>query len=205
MPRELNDVELREWIEVNRDPYSDFNLNVNHAIHMCRTISNWYYHNFPMGDFCTAMVKNDFIEAVARADDINLHQLKIYMLFLTWHIGEDYLERGNKVMSFTPNKTTHVQNVIRDKVMDSGVFFGAGTPLKLDSCYYMERPKTAPKKRIYPTVRPDLDNMEKLLLDSLQGYAFADDSQIVCTTAQKRYGSPARIVFELTEITENED
>lgn len=115
------------------------------------------------------------------------------------------VRRGNKIISFTPGKTSHVQNVIRDKLIENGVFFPAGTPLKLESCYYLERPKSAPKKRVYPTVRPDLDNMEKLLLDSLQGYAFADDSQIVCTTAQKRYGSPARIVFELTEIQEESD
>ena len=112
------------------------------------------------------------------------------------------IRQGNKIMSFTPHKTAHVQNIIRDKLLESNVFFPVGAPLKLVSRFYIERPKSAPKKRKYPTVYPDLDNMEKLLMDSLQGFAFPNDSQVVWTDARKLYGSPPRIEFTLTEIEE---
>jgi Holliday junction resolvase RusA-like endonuclease len=40
----------------------------------------------------------------------------------------------------------------------------------------------------YPTVKPDYDNVAKLVGDSLNGILWMDDSQIVQATLEKRYG-----------------
>lgn len=39
----------------------------------------------PVGDFLHAVLSNDFMEVVARADDANLPRLHDYMLFLSNH------------------------------------------------------------------------------------------------------------------------
>ncbi len=39
----------------------------------------------------------------------------------------------------------------------------------------------------YPCVKPDGDNIAKLMLDALNGYAYTDDSCVVSLTVSKRY------------------
>lgn len=40
---------------------------------------------------------------------------------------------------------------------------------------------------IYPTIKPDTDNIAKSILDSLNGIAYKDDKQVVKLTVEKRY------------------
>ena len=54
--------------------------------------------------------------------------------------------------------------------------------------YLMPRPKTAkPSKRPYPHVRPDIDKLERAVLDGLTGVVFADDAQVVAIDHRKLY------------------
>lgn len=48
--------------------------------------------------------------------------------------------------------------------------------------------------------KPDCDNIAKMVLDALNGIAYADDSQITHLCVSKKYGSQPRVVVELTEI-----
>ena len=74
---------------------------------------------------------------------------------------------------------------------------------------YYKIPKSYSKKRIqgilegreYPTKKPDADNIAKIILDSLNGVAFNDDSQVVKLTVIKRWTEEVeRVEFELEEI-----
>jgi len=96
------------------------------------------------------------------------------------------VRKGNKIIIYTPKKTEHLTNLIRDKVIKEKGYLGA-IPLRVTIIHYISRPKSAPKSRVYPTVRPDLDNLNKLVLDALQGFAYADDGQIVTLVSAKRY------------------
>jgi Holliday junction resolvase RusA-like endonuclease len=63
-------------------------------------------------------------------------------------------------------------------------------PLRLEVEVLLPLPKMMSKKKrknALPVVRPDLDNYIKQVLDALQGYAFADDKQVVTIIARKRY------------------
>ena len=51
-----------------------------------------------------------------------------------------------------------------------------------------------------PTVRPDIDNYVKAILDALNGLAFKDDSQIAVLYARKIYSENPRTEIEITEI-----
>ena len=55
---------------------------------------------------------------------------------------------------------------------------------------------------IRPTSRPDLDNLAKSVLDSLNGIAYDDDSQVVELHVKKIYGSGAGVEVSLMERKE---
>ena len=64
----------------------------------------------------------------------------------------------------------------------------AGRAVTLRIRYYMPRPKTAkPSKRPHPHVRPDIDKLERAVLDGLTGVVFADDAQVVAIDHRKLY------------------
>lgn len=56
----------------------------------------------------------------------------------------------------------------------------------LDVTFWLPAPKTMPKGRTVPCVRPDLDKLVRALMDGLDGL-YVDDSRVVDITARKRY------------------
>ena len=110
--------------------------------------------------------------------------------------------RNGHAIAYTPAKTRNseaeIRCLIREEAMKCGQF-DAGVPLHLEAVFYIEKPKSKPKKVTQPTTRPDTDNYLKLLLDALNGYVVPDDSQIVSIHARKAYGSPACIELKIRE------
>jgi len=70
-------------------------------------------------------------------------------------------------------------------------------PLRVTIELTFTRPKSS--KRSHHTVRPDLSNCVKAVEDSLNGIAWADDSQIVEEISRKAYGV-ARTVVRVEEV-----
>ena len=74
-------------------------------------------------------------------------------------------------------------------------------PVELEMVFAMEVPKSWPKWRraaalegsVAPTGRPDMDNLEKALLDAFNGMLFADDALVVARHARKIYARQAHI------------
>jgi Holliday junction resolvase RusA-like endonuclease len=60
-------------------------------------------------------------------------------------------------------------------------------PLQVHIVSYFERPKSKPKRFVYPTGKPDWDNIGKLVCDALNGILWRDDSVIVDGSCCKRY------------------
>ena len=55
----------------------------------------------------------------------------------------------------------------------------------------LPRPKGASaRKRPWPAVKPDLDNLAKGVLDAANGILWVDDAQIVQLSVEKQYGEP---------------
>lgn len=110
--------------------------------------------------------------------------------------------KKGRVVTYTPQKTAHSENLIRDKVMELGQFFDQGVPLSLVATFFRERPKSLSKKVEKPVSRPDWDNYAKLLTDALEKFVYANDSQITTALIKKRFGSPPRveIIIEQDDI-----
>ena len=107
--------------------------------------------------------------------------------------------KNGVVRSFTPKATADAESYIKNQLIDRHEFFARGIPLKVDLKFYITRPPSVPKKRLYPITRPDIDNYTKLVLDALNQYLFEDDSQIVELHAMKAYGQP-RIEIDVTAV-----
>jgi len=95
--------EIRQYVEDNNEPGLNAN-EVDHVAMCCEHISRWYYEDYPLGSFLTAVVRNDLINAVFRADGINLKALKIYAYFLTWNLPDDWRQKALSVKSETKNR-----------------------------------------------------------------------------------------------------
>ena len=110
--------------------------------------------------------------------------------------------RGGRSFAYTPQKTAHAENLIRDSVLPLNTFFERNTPLKMTAEFYRSRPKSLSKKIKWAISRPDADNYFKLLTDALEKFIYENDSQITTALIKKRFGSPPRIELKIEEEDE---
>jgi len=53
---------------------------------------------------------------------------------------------------------------------------------------------------IYPTIKPDTDNIAKIILDSLNGIAYKDDKQVIRLSVEKRYAEEPSVSVWISEV-----
>lgn len=87
--------EIREWVEDNNEGRLDEH-EIQHVAMCLEHVHQWYHTGRPLGDFLTAVVKNDFCDAVFYADDINGKAFRLYALFLHNHMPDDWREKALK-------------------------------------------------------------------------------------------------------------
>lgn len=105
--------------------------------------------------------------------------------------GRPRFSRGH---AFTPKETREKERLVGDcyrlasyKELGEVVKAPAGVPVTVEITLYKPLPKSKPKKiTTEPFVaKPDLDNAVKLVLDGLNGIAWADDAQVTKLVAVK--------------------
>jgi len=126
-----------------------------------------------------------------------------------------FTRTGNIVRTYTPKKTSEYEDVVRaEYCRQCGDFkFERGIMLDLRIFAYFTIPKRTSKKKwqqmiernIRPTKKPDMDNIVKIIADSLNKIAYHDDSQIVDTMVRKFYSDNPRVEITIQNIggTEN--
>ncbi len=105
--------------------------------------------------------------------------------------------------AFTPKDTVNYENWVKTCFLSSQQprFTDPDQPLCADITAYMAIPASATKKKreamlsglIRPTKKPDRDNIEKIVLDSLNGIAYPDDKQVTDGEFKKRYSDNPRV------------
>lgn len=106
--------------------------------------------------------------------------------------GRPRLGRGR---TYTPQRTKDFENRIKSMAQQqyrNGPMKGA---LSVTVVFFIKKPASV--TRDYPTVKPDLDNLEKSLFDALNGIAYEDDSQIIELSASKKYGEIGGIFVDI--------
>jgi Holliday junction resolvase RusA-like endonuclease len=64
---------------------------------------------------------------------------------------------------------------------------------------YYVRPKSN-TKRAPVTVRTDIDNVAKAILDACNGLVYLDDRQVVGLVAVKKWGEVEKVVVNIEEV-----
>lgn len=109
--------------------------------------------------------------------------------------------------AYTPKDTIEYENWVRMCYINgSNEEMFTGQVKARINAYYSIPKSTSKKKRdemtlqlIQPTKKPDLDNVAKSILDSINGVAYKDDSQVVSLTINKYYSDVPRVELELWE------
>jgi Holliday junction resolvase RusA-like endonuclease len=53
--------------------------------------------------------------------------------------------------------------------------------------FFLPKPKSAKKAEVFCSKKPDLDNLEKCIMDCMEGLILTNDSRVVEKSAGKRY------------------
>jgi Holliday junction resolvase RusA-like endonuclease len=88
--------------------------------------------------------------------------------------------------AFTPKRTRDYEKMVKEMCLSAWNGEPLSGPVVLTVDFTIARPKT--NKTTYHSQKPDCDNLLKAIQDSLNGVAFNDDSQIVCTSSSKKWG-----------------
>lgn len=115
--------------------------------------------------------------------------------------------------TYTPPGTAAYENLVR---LSFARTYPNHTPISgrvmAEISIYYPIPKSWPKKRwelwkageVFPLVKPDIDNVVKAVLDSLNNIAFTDDSHVTDAAIKKRYSEIPRVDVMLTYWIEEE-
>lgn len=117
--------------------------------------------------------------------------------------------RFNGKFAYTPKETIAYENWVRTCYLEK--YRGQPileNPLKVKIIAYYEIPKSTSKKKrlemknnkVFPTVKPDTDNIAKSILDSLNNIAYLDDKQVVKLEVEKYYSDVASVVVMIDEV-----
>ena len=120
-----------------------------------------------------------------------------------------YNKRMGKMQSITPEQTKSYEDLIRWSYKAAGGQYLGEKVLSVDIQAYYPIPKSFSKKkreeakadRVYPTTKPDCDNIIKVVLDALNGVAYYDDKQVVCVSCNKYYGDTGYLQIGISELS----
>lgn len=107
-----------------------------------------------------------------------------------------FARRGNFVTTYTPEKTASYENLVRmqaDAAMAGRPPIDGATNVEI-SLMVLPPESWSKKKRaaalageIFPTTKPDVDNVIKGIFDAMNDIVWKDDKQVVDLVVRKRY------------------
>ena len=129
--------------------------------------------------------------------------------------GRPRMTRSGHV--YTPQKTREYEERVKNAAMsemgrNNILPWTEKQPLKVIIECFFALPKSATKKqridvlehRKFPTIKSDIDNIAKSILDGMNGHVYGDDSQIVDLVVTKRYDCDDAFVIVTVKEVEHE-
>ena len=104
--------------------------------------------------------------------------------------------------AFTPAKTRQFESAIRNIAQREWGSEPLRAPIYGHLIFRIKRPKSV--RRQFPTVKPDLDNLQKSFFDGVSGVLFVDDNQVCRLMVEKEYADEGSIEFKFSEIVGDE-
>ena len=83
-----------------------------------------------------------------------------------------------------------------------GIFFDRETAVDVRLIFYLPRPQSTPKRIEYPIRKPDIDKLERAILDALTNVLWVDDAQVTDVTKRKRFapGGTCYVAISVSEM-----
>ena len=109
---------------------------------------------------------------------------------------------------YTPTRTKDYESLVEQYFLLKYPRFKAlEGRIKVNIIAYFAIPKTTKKSdinemlenNISPTKKPDIDNIVKVLLDSMNKFAFKDDNQITKLEVEKKYAQEEKVYVKIEE------
>ena len=109
--------------------------------------------------------------------------------------------------AYTPAKTVNYEALVKQtfaaKYPD---FVPMAGPVRMGLWIMLMPSKETARKikkgiKVYPTIKPDVDNVFKIIADALSGLAFVDDKQIVESDLSKHYADRPMVEVIVKELT----
>ena len=123
-----------------------------------------------------------------------------------------YNPKLGRVQSMTPENTVLYENQIKHcYAQQAGARWFNKEPLAMCITAFYPIPKSTTKKdrqlicsgKLFPTKKPDIDNIAKVICDALNGVAYGDDTQIIKLSILKAYTEEQpRVQVFIEEIKE---
>lgn len=105
--------------------------------------------------------------------------------------------KGVRTYDSQSEEKTTIKWILKSKMKGKSPLEGA---LSVDMEFFFKKPKSS--KRKYHTVKPDVDNIVKAILDNGNGIIWKDDNQIIMISAYKTYSSEEKTVIRIKEVGE---
>lgn len=118
-------------------------------------------------------------------------------------------ERIGKMRSVTPESTKSYEELIRWSFVSQGGKYGGNTAaFRVEISARYDVPQSWSKKKraaalsgeILPKVKPDCDNLIKVVLDALNGVAYNDDRQVIYVACRKKYAEEGSVLVKIDEV-----
>lgn len=115
---------------------------------------------------------------------------------------------GNFTRAYTPKETVSYENWVKMCYQNFGGEHFGSEVLKVEIDARFPIPKSFSKKKheqakdgeIRPSVKPDCDNIAKIILDALNGIAFDDDKQVVELKINKTYDEIPKVIVKIEKF-----
>lgn len=102
-----------------------------------------------------------------------------------------FAKNMGRIVSATPERTKRYESEVKlfaAQAMHGEALLSGAVELYLVE--YRKRPAGARRGQVWPTTRPDVDNVLKSVKDGMNGVVYADDSQVARVVSEKRYALP---------------
>lgn len=116
---------------------------------------------------------------------------------------------GNFASMYTPAKTVAYEGLVAHSakvamagapLIDGPVFARLQIVLQIPASWSQKKRSAAIAGQVYPTTKPDIDNVEKAIFDGLNGVVWRDDVQVVEVAKRKCYGDTPGVQVTVVPI-----
>lgn len=120
-----------------------------------------------------------------------------------------FARRGNFVTTYTPEKTASYENLVKVKaqeamigrpVIEGAVSVVVALYVTPPASWSQKKQRAALAGEIYPTSKPDVDNVIKGIFDACNEIVWRDDKQACDVRVIKRYDHTARAAVEVRSL-----